>query len=254
MYKILYIILLVVFVNSGYSQDLPLGYIQYFNLQTGKGISEQFQLSESAIIKEVKGGFVLSNKSDLDTSILVSDPEHSIDSIESDTNSNDSIIISTLFFDENAILSSLEIPKAKLLVDNIVFGDFISHLEVKITGDDLDSLSGTYFITGFRDEDNFYFIHFGLNGTGLYSRYKGKVKRVAFDEALKLTKNKWHTVIIKRDILKRSIIIQSDDKQISFSDPNLIMGQVGIGVSDNILTFRKLIVSAPTAIVEDAED
>ncbi len=255
MYKILSFILLILLLRSGYSQDLPLGYIQYFNAQSKEKIAEQFHLSESAELVKSGGVFNLSHR--FDTAVFEFNPSPVIiaDSIVADSNAIDSVLNDTSdTIDKSILLSRRELPKAKIMVDNIVFGDFICQLELKISGSESDSLSGPYFITGHRDEDNFYFIHFGTDGTGLYSRYKGKVKRVAFDKNFILSEDQWHSVTITRNILKRSISIQNDGKQTNFSDPNLIMGQIGIGVNDNTLFFRKFVVSAPTAIVNGEVD
>ncbi len=72
-------------------------------------------------------------------------------------------------------------------------------------------------------------------------------------ETLKPTQKSWNRVRVTRDILNRSVtfILNRDvNKQVSFSDPRLVMGFVGFGTLTTQSSIRNINIWAPTVITD----
>jgi hypothetical protein len=210
----LFLICSVLFSQFLNGQDLPLGYIEHYKLNlNSKAINDQLLTSAHTESKINKGVCFLTEK---------------IDSLEAFN------------------------PSATFLVDNHIFGDFILDLSLSIQSVDTDSLSGLYFIVGLRDSTNYYFIQLNAHGAFFNKMYKGQVSIIDVDSTFILKEQAWHKVRITRDILSREILIVTGKQQVSFYDPNLVMGYLGLGVQDYSLAINKLIIWAPTSISKPA--
>jgi len=192
------------------AQDFPLGYIKQFNATITKAkVASDFSTSST-------------------TQTKITNAQLHVDAVDDTVHSN--------------------FPEGVLLVDKLIWGDFMAKLSLmtKSTGD--DSLDGLYFLTGVRDSSNYYFIQLNSYGANFYKMYKGEVSLIDSDSSFVLPEMTWLNLQVTRDILKRTIQIESAKKSIEFYDPNLIMGYMGFGISNAIFSLRKLTVWAPTVI------
>ena len=207
------LIILLLFTSHVFSQDLPLGYIKYHEANFQNHKKSDLIVSSDAFLKYHDGVLHLAD---------------SADSIRS------------------------TIPNAMLLADNYIFGDFITHITIKSKVFDKDSLSGFYIITGLRDSSNYYFLKMTSQNAGFYKMYRGEVSLIDVDSTFHLKDPTWQDLTITRDILKRTIKVANNGTLVEFSDPNLVMGFIGLGVSDYDLFIKKFTTWAPTAISEPA--
>lgn len=194
-----------------YSQDIPVGYISYY--------------STSFSNTGFKDDVVYSGKSDLSAK-------------------NGQALLKEIKDTVNDAMT----PSAMMLVKNLVLGDFISTLRLRYTPDAPDSLAGVYFIAGLRDSLNYYYLKLDESRTSFNQVYKGVDSEIKSDSTLKIPSGLWQTVRIERDILKRSLNISCDGMTAKFSDPNLVMGYVGVGVCGYKVSMDKMDIWAPTAI------
>jgi hypothetical protein len=193
------------------AQNLPIGYISYFHSDfTDKTLPKNIVNSRATILKPENG--VLSMKSISDTNVA--------------------------FF-----------PPQVMLIDNNIFGEFIS--EIEFTSQAIaDSSSGIYLIVGLRNRENYYMVRFNTHGAGFSKMYKGKITDISFDSSVCISTGKKIRMRIERNILERSILIKLQGKTLTFTDPNLVMGYFGIGSENAILTIDKLSLWAPSSIEE----
>lgn len=207
------ILISIVFVFSASilsAQELPLGYIQQFEASFNQAsMPKDIIFSESCNERIEKGYLVLSEQ---------------VDSIKS-------------FY-----------PDAAALIDNHIFGEYIVNLKVQPRFETSDSASAIYLILGLRDSLNYYYIEFNPENTRFCSMYKGSKSVHLSDSSLTLESDKTVSLIVKRNILDRSIYIQKNGDSLQFSDPNLVMGYFGFGATNSLLRLDKVSIWAPTSI------
>jgi hypothetical protein len=213
MYKFLIIVLLFS-IHPLKAQKYPLGYKKYFETSINKEkINNKFIFSDNTNSTVSNNIWYLEEK--YDTSV----------------NSNTIII-----------------PPALSVIENHIFGDFIADLNLKITSTEHDSSSGVYFVIGLRDSSNYYFIQVNNNGASFYKMYKNNISLINKDSSFTLTSQYWQRLRISRNILKRTIDIETRNQKVTFTDPNLVMGYLGLGISSYKLALKQFVVWAPTAI------
>ena len=139
-----------------------------------------------------------------------------------------------------------------MLIDNNIFGDFITEAQLSYSGEEKDSLSGIIFIAGLKDSTNYYFVRINEKGAFFNQVYKGIESTILHDSLLAIQKNKRVTLRVTRDILNRSIQINYNGSKVIFTDPNLVMGYIGFGVSGYLLSINSIKVWAPTSIANPA--
>lgn len=156
---------------------------------------------------------------------------------------------------ENGILTIKEnpdsvssfVPPAAMFIDNNIFGDFISEI-VLVSNANSDSLSGTFFIFGLRNKDNYYFIQLNSAGASFNKMYKGKISEILHDSSFVMPLGKNVKIRVERNILERSITLKIHSKEAKFTDPNLVMGYFGIGTSRSKLAIDKINIWAPASL------
>jgi hypothetical protein len=204
--------ILLIYINLLNAQTLPLGYINHFETDfSGNILHKDLIFSPSADLKIVNGIAYLQQNPD------------SVPQFE---------------------------PSAAMLIDNNIFGDFISELTLIDYSIAKDSSSGTFLIFGLRNKENYYLVQMNTTGAAFYKMYKGKVDKIAHDSAFVLPKGKSVKIRIERNILERSLTIKMQGKQVEFTDPNLVMGYFGIGANTSKVGIDKLIIWAPTSMDE----
>lgn len=197
-----------------YSQELPLGYISHFHTDfSGSRLDKNILLSGNLDYKLSKGYIIINEKPD-------SVPGFPIG--------------------------------AMLLIDNNIFGDFITTTQLSYSAERTDSLSGIVFLAGLRDSSNYYFIRLTENGASFNQVYKGVQSEISYDSSLAILPGKLVSIRITRDILTRSLTIKYNGSKVSFTDPNLVMGYIGFGTSGYIMKINDIKVWAPTSIAEPA--
>lgn len=208
-------ILVVLFLTQTVrSQELPLGYILQYQEEFAKPKTHKdLIMSYHCENKTEKGWFILSEKQDTMPSFY---------------------------------------PASAVLIDNHIFGEYIVSMRINPKLDIADSSSTIFLLLGLRDSLNYYFVEMNQNKTSFCSMYKGCVTTLLSDTILTLTSNETVTLKIKRDILTRSITITKNRDEISFSDPNLVMGYFGIGVENSVLALDRISIWAPTSIERPA--
>lgn len=208
--KVLILLICALLNLKVYSQDLPLGYIVHFKSEfSGKGFPEELLFSKNSKSGLENGWLVLSEK-------------------------NDSV--------------NQFVPNAVVLVDNNIFGEYIVSFRMKPELVTNDSISAFYMILGMRDSLNYYYVSMNEHVTSFCSMYKGNNKVHLVDSSMALQNNKTRTLKIKRNILERRITIIQNGDEISFTDPNLVMGYFGFGVENATLAIDKITIWAPTSI------
>lgn len=206
----LFICLILFLCLKGNAQEFPSGYIKYFESKHNNVKNQtQYINSPQSKSKELNGIYYMEVK-------------------------KDSIISFT--------------PPAIFLVDNLILGDFIADVSVKTNAELNDSLSGLYILSGLRDSANYYFLQLNNRGVGFNKMYKGEISLIKHDSSFTLSQEVWHKFRIKRDILNRTISIETKNSFIEFKDPNLIMGYFGFGVNNYTMAMKNLVIWAPTAI------
>jgi hypothetical protein len=143
-------------------------------------------------------------------------------------------------------------PSSAMLIDNNIFGDFIS--EITLTGKQnlTDSLASIFLICGLRNNLNYYLLKLNNQGAYFYKMYKGKLSSISSDSSFIIKTGKPLKMRIEREILGRSICLKAQGKTSVFTDPNLVMGYFGLGVEGSKLFIDKIIVWAPTSLAEKA--
>jgi hypothetical protein len=210
--------ILVLFIALGFSkliaQNLPLGYISHF------------QCDFSTPQYDTNLIFSVLSESKIENGVLILKEQS--DSINTFT------------------------PSAAMIIDNNIFGDFIS--EITLTGKQIlaDSSAGIFIICGLRNNFNYYLLKLNNQGIFFYKMYKGELSMISNDSSFLLKTGKPLKMRIEREILGRSISIKAQGKTSVFTDPNLVMGYFGVGVEDSKLFIDKIIVWAPTSLAEKA--
>lgn len=150
----------------------------------------------------------------------------------------------------NYVADSAEnlLPNGILLVDNLVLGDFVSNISLMKNSLDADSLSGLFFLCGMRDSSNYYFVQLNSYGASFYKMYRNEVSLIDADSSFILNDKTWHNLKVSRDIGTRVLKLESGKMKTEFYDPNLVMGYLGLGITQTCLSFKKFEVWAPTAI------
>jgi hypothetical protein len=207
--KVLILMVCVLFNLKTYSQELPLGYIVHFKSDfSGKEFPEELLFSKNSTSDLKNGWLVLSEK-------------------------NDSI--------------NQFIPNAVALIDNNIFGEYIVSFRIKPEFVTNDSISAFYMILGMRDSSNYYYVSMSEHVTSFCSIYKGINKVHLVDSSMTLMNKETRTFKVKRNILDRKITIVKNGDEISFTDPNLVMGYFGFGVENAILAIDEVTIWAPTS-------
>jgi hypothetical protein len=210
----LFILFTLFLTNIILAQDLPLGYIlQYQEEFASPKIHEDIIVSEHCKNKIEKGWFIISEKQDT----------------------------MPRFY-----------PASVVLIDNHIFGEYSVSMRIKPKFDIADSSSALFLLLGLRDSLNYYFVEINQYKTSFCSMYKGNKTILVSDTSFSLLNNKIVVLKIKRDILKRSITITKNGDEISFSDPNLVMGYFGLGVENSTLALDRISIWAPTSIEQPA--
>lgn len=195
-------------------QELPLGYISHFQTDfLGTKPDKNILFSGNLAYKLSKGTITLAEKADSSEGFSVG---------------------------------------AMLLIDNNIFGDFIATTQFRYGTTEVDSLSGVIFIAGLKDSLNYYFIRMTEKGASFNRVYKGVESEIKYDSSLVIRPDKLVTLRIIRDIMTRSLTIKYNGVRVSFSDPNLVMGYIGVGTSGYELKINNIKVWAPTSIVRPA--
>lgn len=203
---------LFISISALYAQNLPLGYITHFESDfSGNLLHKDLLFSPSSDLKLANG---------------------------------------VLYMQQNIDTVPLFKPAAAMLINNNIFGDFISELSIIEKSTLADSTSGIYLIFGLRNKENYYMVQINSSGTGFYKMYKGIVDKISFDSSLVLSHNKAVKIHIERNILERSITIKLQGKQTVFTDPNLVMGYFGLGSNSSKIGIDKMTIWAPTSLVE----
>ncbi len=210
-------LLSILFIFSSvfiYSQNLPIGYIVHFEANfSGPRMPDNLLFSQQCTRKIDKGWLKLSEKQD---------------SVPS-------------FF-----------PASVALVNNNIFGEFIASLKLDPLLNKTDSSSAFFLIIGLRDSLNYYFVKMNSSASVFCRMYKGKISALTTDTTLVLDNNKPVTLVVKRDILNREVIIEKNKQVIHFTDPNLVMGYFGIGAENSSVAVDKMTIWAPTSIEQEA--
>lgn len=196
------------------SQDLPLGYTSILSDDFSKNkIGESFIFSSQSDFSIEKGALKLTHKPDSNRTFT---------------------------------------PSAVMIIDNNIFGDFIAYMRVKCTGISQDSISGFYLIAGLKDSLNYYTICLNEQGIRFSRIYNGEDSLLSYHSRIRLIDGDWIEIYLKRDILSRSIQIKCGKEEIVFTDPNLVMGYLGIGTEGYSVELDKMKVWAPTSIEQPA--
>ncbi|QQS52484.1 MAG: hypothetical protein IPM71_07060 [Bacteroidota bacterium] len=205
-----FIVLAIFFLPMLQAQQMPLGYTRYFDVKTsGSKLNDQ---------------------------------------LISGTNTSITYTGSLLKIQELPDSSTGVFPFSLAWLDNHIFGDFIALLRLQAKTVETDSMSDIYLVAGLRDSSNYYFIRLNQNGAGFFKMYKGQVSSIALDTTFKPLWQNWQDMRLTRDILTRSLTIECKGFRTQFSDPNLVMGYIGIGVDGCILQTQQFEVWAPTSI------
>lgn len=144
--------------------------------------------------------------------------------------------------------SEVFLPPAAALIDRNKLGDFICKAKLRVKSPLADSCSGVYFIVGLRDSLNYYALQVQESNSKFYRIYKGERTLVDETEAFFLEADAWVELIMRRDILKRCIVLSLGDRSWEVSDSNLVMGYLGFGTFTSSLDLDELILWAPTSI------
>lgn len=197
-----------------YSQDLPIGYIVHFEANfSSPQMPDNFLFSQNSIRKIDKGWLKLSEKQDSVPSFY---------------------------------------PGSVALVNNNIFGEFITSLKLNPLLNKADSSSAFFLIVGLRDSLNYYFVKMNSSASVFCRMYKGEISTLTTDSTLVLDNNKPVNLLVKRDILNRAVVIEKNKQTIYFTDPNLVMGYFGIGVENSSVAIDKITIWAPTSIEQPA--
>ncbi|MBN2484666.1 MAG: hypothetical protein JXB34_01705 [Bacteroidales bacterium] len=139
-------------------------------------------------------------------------------------------------------------PAAAMIINRHVFGDFISELSLINNTTGSDNCPGLFFIFGLRNPQNYYAVQFKPSGAVFLKMYKGAVDTIdqkpGFVPATKKTVN----LRIERNILEQSVTFKMNGKEITFTDPNLVMGYFGLGTETSHISVDKLSIWAPTSL------
>jgi hypothetical protein len=201
-----------------HAQELPLGYIPYYN---ESGSNSSFL---SSLARSIPDGFALG-----------ADKSYTV--------------ISAARPDSGAIYN---LPLNRGIIPNKIFGDFILELEFRISMIPDSGLSGFCFLGPVQSCDSYYVLLFSNDSVIFYYTDRGKQQKVRA-QSLNLKVNQWHKIRISRNILNRSLTISEPGKKtvpINFSDRNLVMGYIGFG-SENVNShIRNIRIWSQTAISE----
>jgi hypothetical protein len=209
--RILFYSIVFILINTlSNGQNLPIGYIKYF--ETGFSetkLHKHILVSPAAEVLVNKGIFSIKSKPD-----------------------------SLNYF----------FPPSTIIIDSNVFGDYIVEMRVNMMGKQIDGEDGIYLITGLRDSLNYYFVRISDSGACFSRMYKGKITMVSFDSSFTFTSNLWQNLRIERDILTRTFTIINGNKKFVCTDANLVMGFFGVGTKNKKLLIDKITIWAPTSI------
>jgi hypothetical protein len=194
------------------AQNLPLGYIPHFQCDFSDKVLPKDLLFSPSISHSLKNGVLL----------LQNNPD------------------SVVMFE----------PSAAMLIDNNIFGDFITEITLTNNSASSDSTSGVFFIIGLRNRENYYWVKLCNAGAEFSKMYKGKTDIISSDSGFVIPNNKPVKLRIERNILERSIVIKYQQAQVKFTDPNLVMGYFGLGTNSSKLGIDKITVWAPTSLAE----
>jgi hypothetical protein len=210
----LFVLISLFLANTVLAQELPIGYIlQYQEEFARPKVHDNIILSDHCENKTEKGWFIISEKPDT---------------------------VATFY------------PASVALIDNHIFGEYIVSMRIKPKLNTADSSSALFLLFGLRDSLNYYFVEIKQNKISFCSMYKGNKTTLTSDSSFTLSNNQIVTLKIRRDILKRSITITKNGDEISFSDPNLVMGYFGVGVENSTLALDRVSIWAPTSIAQPA--
>lgn len=209
MRPLFYLCLLFVFANS-YAQNYPLGYVEQFNaVFTPTKFSSQFIYSSSTAVKVANKQCHVSFQADTVKPLV---------------------------------------PNSMILIENLVLGDFITSISVMTKSLGEDTLGGLFLVSGIRDSSNYYLLQFNQQGAFFHKMYKNKLSLIAADSNFVLPHQVWLDLTIKRDILKRTLVVEYKNQKTEFYDPNLVMGYLGLGTVATKFSIKKWAVWAPTSI------
>jgi hypothetical protein len=205
------LVLLSLFIGTN-AQNLPLGYIPHFESDFSDKVLPKNLLFSPSANHSLKNGVLLLQ------------------------NNPDSVVMFK--------------PSAAMLIDNNIFGDFITEITLINNTTGSDSTSGVFFIFGLRNRDNYYWVKLNNKGAEFSKMYKGKTDIISSDSGFVIPNNKSVKLRIERNILERSIVIKYQQAQVKFSDPNLVMGYFGMGTNSSKIGIDKITVWAPTSLAE----
>jgi len=213
------VFIFLVTVAPVYSQDLPVGYINYYN-QSAR--NDQFISSMTVCRPEY---WKMSNDK---SATIISSPVE-----DSSGNENFSVNMG--------------------IIKDMIFGEMIMEFEfMPGTNVPSEDISGFCFICPAKTADTYYTSVFGNDSVSFYYIKKNIPERIAVN-ALSVKPRAWNHVRITRDILHRSvtIVLNKDfSRRIVFTDPRLVMGFVGFATINTECSLRNIKVWAPTTITE----
>lgn len=212
---------LIIAVFTGlfsHAQELPLGYMAFFN-ESGSNPSFINSLS-----RNLPDGFTISS----DKSFTV---------------------IRAALPDSEA---EYNLPYNRGIIPDKIFGDFIVEIEFRIPEIPDSGQNGFCFLGPVQSCNSYYVLLFDSDSVTFYYTDRGK-QQVVGTQSLSLRVNQWHKIRIKRDILTRSLTISLPGKPtapITFVERSLVMGYVGFG-SENVNShIRNIRIWSQTAINE----
>lgn len=218
--KCLASILFVLLAMNCWSQELPLGYREYF----------RHNCSDAGLFND------LNTEDSLSWLIVREDPVNCLRIKPQDT-----------------LRSSF--PESRAILDQRIWGDYIIRFEFRQVLQESADSAGFVFISLARDADTFYGISFSHDSVR-FCYIDGAQPKWIKGAHLPGLQEDWNTVIIRRDILTRSFTITCNgaEGQVVFTDRELVMGYLGFGSHLSVSYLRNLVVWAPTVIDEHSFD
>jgi hypothetical protein len=148
------------------------------------------------------------------------------------------------------------------VLQNKVFGDFIMEVSV-MPGMDSSGTSGVCIFIGLRDSTRYYYVQldnkYDIMPNGIFILKNNEVRLLSPEgqPSITLNDNKWHKVRIERNIVRRTILVYTDNAEkpvLQVKDYELIMGSIGFGSFNTEAKFDNIKIWAPTVISEPLTD
>lgn len=212
--RIVYSTMLIMLSLTIHGQELPLGYISYYNQNCS---DTKFQ--KSLALSSPEGWNVSKYKCTL------------ISPIERDS-SNVSLF-----------------PENQGIIPDLLLGEYIMEFEFKLLDSCTSDSSGFYLMSPIKECSNYYAFGFTHDSLVFYYPKELTVSKVNA-QAHGLDLYQWTKVRVTRNILKRTLRFQfmgNEQSDLLFRDKRLIMGYIGFGTQDVNSAIRNVRIWAPTA-------